>query len=177
MCKSWVHYGDTIFLDAMKCKLNGLHWKYIGPVAFDNEEQIIQLCECLCVEEDLDFYAWVQFIMGPFSLPKAKYDASKLETLVTADKPLLKSLSKNTTWLLVSGLYILDELRTTNGGTTEDNVAVHVLCYGAMGIVLPSPAPGTIGDFGDHMVTYTAVREWIAKRKKFVIVDRQFEGW
>ena len=59
MRKAWIRYGNVIFLDAMKRKLNSLHWKYIGPVALDNEKRIVQLCECLCVEEEIAYYAWV----------------------------------------------------------------------------------------------------------------------
>jgi hypothetical protein len=53
MCKSWILYGATIFLDAMKQKMNSLHWPYIGPVGLDHKKRVVQLCECLCIAEEL----------------------------------------------------------------------------------------------------------------------------
>jgi hypothetical protein len=43
----------------MKRKLNSLHWPYIGAVALDHENRVVLLCECLCLEEDFDAYAFV----------------------------------------------------------------------------------------------------------------------
>jgi hypothetical protein len=54
MRRSWIRFGSTIFLDAMKRKLNSLHWPYIGPVAIDHEKRVVPLCECLCLEEALE---------------------------------------------------------------------------------------------------------------------------
>ena len=33
MRKAWIKFGLMVFLDAMKRKMNSLHWPYIGPVA------------------------------------------------------------------------------------------------------------------------------------------------
>ena len=35
MRKAWIKFGSMVFLDAMKRKMNSLHWPYIGPVAMD----------------------------------------------------------------------------------------------------------------------------------------------
>jgi hypothetical protein len=59
MRENWRRFGSTIFLDAMKRKLNSLHWPYIGAVALDHENRVALLCECLCLEEELEQYAFV----------------------------------------------------------------------------------------------------------------------
>jgi hypothetical protein len=59
MRKSWIRYGATIFLDAMKRKMNSLHWPYIAPVGLDHEKRVVLLCECLCIAEELKKYAFV----------------------------------------------------------------------------------------------------------------------
>ena len=58
MRQSWIRFGNTIFLDAMKRKLNNLHWPYIGPVALDHEKCVVTLVESLVFEESLDQYAF-----------------------------------------------------------------------------------------------------------------------
>jgi hypothetical protein len=59
MRKAWIRFGSTIFLDAMKRKLNSIHWPYIGPLALDQENRVVLLYECLCLVEELDAYAFV----------------------------------------------------------------------------------------------------------------------
>jgi hypothetical protein len=59
MRKNWLRYGNVIFLDAMKRKLNSLHWPYIGLVGFDNEKRLAQFCESLCSGEQIHYYVWV----------------------------------------------------------------------------------------------------------------------
>ena len=93
--------------------------------------------------------------------------------LITKEKPLLESLPTNAKWLLVHGLYILED-----GVPSEGNVCIHVTCYGDMGVVLPSLSSGP-GDFENHAVTYMSVRQWISKngQKGNLIIDHEFEGW
>jgi len=45
-----------IFVDAMKRKMNSLHWPYIGPVALDHENRVATLCESLCLGETFQAY-------------------------------------------------------------------------------------------------------------------------
>jgi hypothetical protein len=59
MFENWRRFGSIIFLDAMKRKLNSLHGPYIGAVALDHENRVALLCECFCLEEALDQYAFV----------------------------------------------------------------------------------------------------------------------
>jgi hypothetical protein len=59
MRKAWIRFGSTIFLNAMKRKLNSIHWPYIGPLALDQENRVVLLYECLCLVEELDAYAFV----------------------------------------------------------------------------------------------------------------------
>jgi hypothetical protein len=48
------------FLDAMKEReMNNPHWPYIAPVSLDHKKRAVQLCECLCLAEDLKNYAFV----------------------------------------------------------------------------------------------------------------------
>jgi hypothetical protein len=59
MRNSWIRFGSTIFLDCMKRKMNDLHWPYIGPVVLDHEFRVQRICECLCVNETVEHYAFV----------------------------------------------------------------------------------------------------------------------
>jgi hypothetical protein len=59
MRRAWLRYGDTIFLDAQKRKMNKLHWAYIGPVVLDNENTIELACESLMIEESHESEAFV----------------------------------------------------------------------------------------------------------------------
>jgi hypothetical protein len=93
MRKSWILYGATIFLDAMKWKMNSLHWPYIGPVGLDHEKRVVQLCECLCIAEELKKYAFV---------------LKSLEEMEPRRK--LKSIH-----LIYSDCFIMDELLTMVG--------------------------------------------------------------
>ena len=52
-------FGETIFLDACKRKLNHLHWPYIGPVVIDSDNHIQVVCESICCGELVDAYAFV----------------------------------------------------------------------------------------------------------------------
>ena len=61
----------------MKRKLNSVHWKHIGPVAFDNEKRLAQLCECLCVEEALPHYVWALQKLEEFE-PQRKLNTMRL---------------------------------------------------------------------------------------------------
>ncbi|EEC42900.1 predicted protein [Phaeodactylum tricornutum CCAP 1055/1] len=58
MRKAWIRFGSTIYLDAMKRKMNSLHWPYIGPVAMDHEMRVVPLCESICLGETLAAYAF-----------------------------------------------------------------------------------------------------------------------
>mmetsp|Transcript_23179 Transcript_23179/g.38361 ORF Transcript_23179/g.38361 Transcript_23179/m.38361 type:complete len:259 (-) Transcript_23179:49-825(-) len=102
----------------------------------------------------------VKFVREALLVSKATFSASKLSELVAANKPMLKNFPTGTKWLLVSGLYLLND---SNGGRAEEvNVRVHVSCYGDMGALMPSLGPGS-ADFGDRMAEYTTVRSWISK--------------
>ena len=77
MRKAWIRYGDVIFLDAMKRKLNSLHWPYIGPVVLDHEMRVIPAVECLCLEEANEFYAFA--LNSLFEMePKRSKDSLRL---------------------------------------------------------------------------------------------------
>lgn len=117
------------------------------------------------------------FVYGRFSTSKAKFDSAKLEALITDKKPVLQSLPKNTKWLLVHGLYVLNP-SAASGAPSEDNVGVQVSCFGDMGVVLPSLSKET-GDFNDCVAQYKVVRDWIAKNgdKARLIVANDFESW
>ena len=63
MRKAWIRYGNTLFADMMKRKMNHLHWPYISLVGLDHEKRIVRFNECLCLEEDLDYYAWAMLAL------------------------------------------------------------------------------------------------------------------
>jgi hypothetical protein len=52
-------YGDVIFLDCMKRKLNSVDWPYIGPVVLDGENKIAVIIESICCSERLEAYEFV----------------------------------------------------------------------------------------------------------------------
>jgi len=58
MRKAWIRYGNVMFADMMKRKMNSLHWPYVSLVGLDNEKRVVRFCECLCLEEELEYYAW-----------------------------------------------------------------------------------------------------------------------
>ena len=52
-------FGEVLFLDAMKRKLNSLHWPYVGPVVIDGDKEIFVVAEGFVVGEHHEAYAWV----------------------------------------------------------------------------------------------------------------------
>lgn len=52
-------WGDVLFVDAMKRKLNHLHWPYFGPVVIDCNSQVHTVCEAICCAERIDAYYFV----------------------------------------------------------------------------------------------------------------------
>jgi hypothetical protein len=54
MKQSWVLHGDNLSLDVMKRELNDLRWVCMGPVVFDNECRVVNACEALVLEEQLE---------------------------------------------------------------------------------------------------------------------------
>jgi hypothetical protein len=55
---SWIRYGNMMFIDMMKRKMSSLHWPYVSLVGLDHENRVCRFGECLCLEEDLEYYAW-----------------------------------------------------------------------------------------------------------------------
>mmetsp|Transcript_19634 Transcript_19634/g.48929 ORF Transcript_19634/g.48929 Transcript_19634/m.48929 type:complete len:221 (+) Transcript_19634:1112-1774(+) len=88
MRKAWLRYGDTNFLDAMMRKLSALHWPYIGPVVMDSEKRIFPICECLCVLEALEYYAFA--LLAVFDMEPGR--SKKSIRLIFGDLKINKSL-------------------------------------------------------------------------------------
>ena len=116
---------------------------------------------------------YCRFLSAAFSISKAKHDAAKREALISTTKPLLETLPSNTKWLCVSGLHSLTDSTLP---PAEENVGVHVSCYGDLGETLP-PIGGDTGDFQDRMVVFSAVRDWISKNQRRLIVANEMAGW
>lgn len=112
------------------------------------------------------------FIYGAFSASKAKFDPSKMKSLMSDTSPLLRDLPNGTKWLLVCGIYKLVD----SGESLEENIAVQVSCYGEFGEVLPSLGGGT-GDFRNRLVMYAAARDWISRHKGRIVIAHTMEGW
>jgi hypothetical protein len=49
MRRSFELYGDVLFLDMMKRKLNSLHWPYVGPVVLNGNKKIEVAAEGILV--------------------------------------------------------------------------------------------------------------------------------
>jgi hypothetical protein len=58
MWKSWIWYGKVMFIDMMKQNMNHLHWPYMSLVGLDHEKRVSHFGECLCLEEELEYYGW-----------------------------------------------------------------------------------------------------------------------
>lgn len=58
MRKSWIRYCNIMFIDMMKRKMNHLHWPYVSLVGLDHEKRVSHFGESLCLEEELEYYAW-----------------------------------------------------------------------------------------------------------------------
>jgi hypothetical protein len=104
----------------------------------------------------------IRFVTNELALTYARTDATKLQELVTTEKPVLESLPTSTKWLVVHGLY---NLLSTSSVTREEQAGVEITCYGELGTVLEGLAPDA-ANFDHVMAKYTAVRNWIAASAK-----------
>jgi hypothetical protein len=132
MRENWRRFGSIIFLDAMKRNLNSLHGPYIGAVASDHENRLALLCECLCLEEALDQYAFVINSLGEME-PQRKKSTIRLifaDCLLKDSFLALVGLSrphtaiawdvfrlKSNVWPLELGQHLFDTLSSDLGGS------------------------------------------------------------
>jgi hypothetical protein len=120
-----------------------------------------------------------RFVSHGLSLSKALSNESKINELVTSDRPILASLpTRSTRFLVIHGLYNLQ-----NPAATEEDVGVEVSCYGDMGAIVSGLAPGA-HDYGNRIAAYTAVRDWISGngakvsgKGTRVIISHSFKNW
>jgi hypothetical protein len=56
-----LRFCDVMFLDAQQRQFNTSGFPYISPCMVDSEGSLCQGCECLCLTESKDFYAWSSF--------------------------------------------------------------------------------------------------------------------
>ena len=59
MRRSFELYGDVLFLDMMKRKLNSQHWPYIGHVVLNGNKKIEVAAEGILVTESIPGYDFV----------------------------------------------------------------------------------------------------------------------
>jgi hypothetical protein len=72
------------------------------------------------------------FVTTDLALTNARHDTSKLQELVTVEKPILESLPTTTKWLVVHGLY---NLYPTSSVASEHQAGIEITCYGELGTV------------------------------------------
>ncbi len=82
MRKSWIRYGDIIFLDAKKKQINSLSWPYIGPCGVDNENRVCLFCESIVLEESHDAYHFVLDSMFSFETSRGEISKNHLWRLL-----------------------------------------------------------------------------------------------
>ena len=66
--EAFKRYGDVLFLDMMKRKLNHLHWPYFAPVVVDCDSHIMTACEAIVCAETVDSYYFVLNAMFEMSV-------------------------------------------------------------------------------------------------------------
>ena len=59
MRANFARYGDCLFLDFMKRKLNSINWPYIGPAVIDGYKKVRVVAEGIFVSERKSAYAFV----------------------------------------------------------------------------------------------------------------------
>jgi hypothetical protein len=120
-----------------------------------------------------------RFVSHGLALSKASTNESKVNELLTSDKPILSSFpTRSTRFLVIHGLYNL-----RNPAATEEDVGVEVSCYGDLGAIVSGLAPGAT-DYGNRIAAYTAVRDWISDNGRKVsgkgsrvVVSHNFKNW
>ncbi len=59
MRAAFARYGECLFLDFIKRKLNRLNWRYIGPCVIDGYKKVRVVAECILVSERAASYVFV----------------------------------------------------------------------------------------------------------------------
>jgi hypothetical protein len=89
----------------------------------------------------------------------------KFQPLVTSERPVLSSLPKETKWLVIHSLYDLQTLSSAMTYTfqEETQMGIEVSCIGLAGVTIDL---GNGMYFGNRMVHYSMVRDWLASTAK-----------
>ena len=122
MRKSWLRYGDIMFLDAKLKKMNVLSWPYIGPCGIDNENRVCLFCESLVVTESFDAYTFVLNSLFGFEPARSKKSIKVIYGDCIFNDSLLISLGLEAQ-LFYDHYHLLNRIWPENLG---DNIFLHV---------------------------------------------------
>jgi hypothetical protein len=83
-----LRFCDVMFLDVQQRQFNTSGPPYISPYMVDSEGTLCQGCECLCLTESNDFYAWILQTMQKL---EPRFNPSKIR-IIFADMKVTDTL-------------------------------------------------------------------------------------
>jgi hypothetical protein len=83
-----IRFCDVMFLDAQQRQFNTSGFPYISPCMVGSEGTLCQGCECLCLTESNDFYAWIVQTMQKL---EPRFNHSKIR-IIFADMKVTDTL-------------------------------------------------------------------------------------